>query len=251
MRRRERVDARREWASDRRQQADELRQRAQERSRQAGEAAHEAWRNPRLTFRRLFGLDRSGPPPPATGADAPWNPWTIPNAIGLVRLLLIPLMLFYGLRDGEGGDATAATLFAAIAWSDYLDGIAARVTGQYSKLGALLDPLVDRLLVLAGLVICWKFSLLPYWGVIALGVRELYVMVAAEYVIRHGQVLSINWFGRLGVWPTMSAIFFAMTGLRTTALVLLVAGLAMGMVAAAIYTRDAVALLRHKPSTGA
>lgn len=160
-------------------------------------------------------------------------------------------MLFFGLRDGDGGDATAATLFAVIAWSDYLDGIAARVTGQYSKLGALLDPLVDRLLVLAGLVICWKFALLPHWGVIAVAVRELYVMAAAEFVIRRGHALSINWFGRLGVWPTMSAIFFALVGMKTTALVLLIAGLVLGVLAAISYTRDALTLGRREPSTGA
>ena len=54
------------------------------------------------------------------------------------------------LASGDGRDATATILFAVIAWSDYLDGMAARITGQYSRLGALLDPLVDRLLVVSG-----------------------------------------------------------------------------------------------------
>src|SRR5207247_35726 len=46
---------------------------------------------PPLTFRRLTGLDRSGPPPPETRPDAPWHVWTVPNAIGFVRLALIPI----------------------------------------------------------------------------------------------------------------------------------------------------------------
>ena len=47
----------------------------------------------RLTFRRLFGLDRSGPPPPQTLAGQPLNPWTVPNAIGFLRLALLPVFL--------------------------------------------------------------------------------------------------------------------------------------------------------------
>ena len=59
----------------------------------AREAAAEQVEKARLTFRRLAGLDRSGPPPPATLPDAPWHVWTLPNGIGLVRLALIPLFL--------------------------------------------------------------------------------------------------------------------------------------------------------------
>jgi cardiolipin synthase (CMP-forming) len=52
---------------------------------------------PKLTFRRLSGLDRSGPPPRETLAGAPWRPWTIPNAIGYVRLALMPVFLVLAL----------------------------------------------------------------------------------------------------------------------------------------------------------
>ena len=123
----------------------------------------------RLTFRRLSGLDRSGPPPPETLAGQPLRPWTIPNAIGFVRLALIPVFLVVALSLGDGTDALAAVLFAVIGWSDYLDGIAARVTGQYSRLGALLDPVVDRLLVISGVIVCWKFDLLPRWALARAG----------------------------------------------------------------------------------
>jgi cardiolipin synthase len=84
-----------------------------------------------LTFRRLSGLDRSGPPPPETLEGAPLRPWTIPNAIGYFRLALIPVMLVLALQSESGTDALPAVLFAVIGWSDYVDGIAARVTGQY------------------------------------------------------------------------------------------------------------------------
>ena len=208
-----------------------------------------AWSNPRLTFRRLFGLDRSGPPPPATLSDAPWNVWTIPNAIGFVRLALIAPLLILGLSSDSGTDALPAILFAVISWSDYADGIAARVTGQYSRFGALLDPVVDRLLVVSGLLICWKFETLPRWGIAILVARELYLLVAGQLALRRGIELKINWWGRWGVWPTMSSIFFAMVGLETVAHVLFYLGLALSLMAAVAYTRDALAATRAAPSS--
>ena len=117
-------------------------------------------KRPPLTFRRLTGLDRSGPPPPETLPDAPLRPWTIPNAIGLVRLILIPIFVAVAWNAG-GASLTAAAIYAVVAWGDYADGIAARVTGQYSRLGAMLDPVIDRLLVISGVVVCWRFELVP------------------------------------------------------------------------------------------
>jgi cardiolipin synthase len=208
-----------------------------------------SWTNPRLTFRRLSGLDRSGPPPPQTLSGAPWNVWTIPNAIGFVRLALIVPMLILGLSSDSGTDALPAILFAIISWSDYADGIAARVTGQYSRFGALLDPIVDRLLVISGVAICWKFETLPRWGIAILVARELYLLVAGQLALRHGIQLKINWWGRWGVWPTMSAIFFALVGLDTVAHVLFYVGLALSLVAAVVYTRDAWSASRAAPSS--
>src|SRR3954471_16880211 len=124
-----------------------------------------------LTFRRLAGLDRSGPPPPETVEGAPLRPWTIPNAIGYVRIALIPVFLVLALNSESGTDALPAVLYAVIAWSDYFDGMAARITGQYSRMGTLLDPLVDRLLILAGVIVCWKFELLPRWALLVLAAR--------------------------------------------------------------------------------
>ena len=199
----------------------------------------------RLTFRRLAGLDRSGPPPPQTRRGQPWNVWTIPNAIGFVRLALIPIFLVLALSSERGTDALPAVLFAVIAWSDYLDGIAARVTGQYSRFGVLLDPFVDRLLVVSGLIVCWNFELLPRWAIAVLVARELLLLVLGQVALRRGLEVTINWPGRLAVWPSMSAIFFALVGLTALAEVLLYIGLALAYYAVALYTRDAVAQLRR------
>jgi cardiolipin synthase len=201
----------------------------------------------RLTFRRLAGLDRSGPPPPQTLRDQPWNVWTIPNAIGFVRLALIPVFLVLALSSDSGTDALPAVIFAVISWSDYADGIAARLTGQYSRFGALLDPFVDRLLVVSGLVVCWNFELLPRWAIALVVVRELFLLVVGLLAQRRGLELRINWPGRLAVWPTMSAIFFALVGLQTLAAVLLYIGLALAWYAVVLYVRDGVAALRASP----
>jgi len=199
----------------------------------------------RLTFRRLAGLDRSGPPPPQTLRDQPWNVWTIPNAIGFVRLALIPVFLVLALSSDSGTDALPAVIFAVVSWSDYFDGIAARITGQYSRFGALLDPFVDRLLVVSGLVVCWSFELLPRWAIAVLVARELLLLVFGQLALRRGLQLKINWPGRLAVWPTMSAIFFALVGLATLAEVLLYVGLALAYYAVVLYVRDALAQLRE------
>jgi cardiolipin synthase len=207
------------------------------------EAAEQA----RLTFRRLAGLDRSGPPPPETLRDQPWNVWTIPNAIGFVRLALIPVFLVLALSSDSGTDALPAVIFAVISWSDYADGIAARLTGQYSRFGALLDPFVDRLLVVSGLVVCWNFELLPRWAIALVVVREVFLLLVGLLAQRRGLELRINWPGRLAVWPTMSAIFFALVGLETLAAVLLYIGLALAWYAVVLYVRDGLAALRASP----
>jgi cardiolipin synthase (CMP-forming) len=210
-------------------------------ARQAAETAAE---RARLTFRRLTGLDRSGPPPPQTLRGQPWNVWTIPNAIGFVRLALIPVFLGLALSSDSGTDALPAVIFAVISWSDYFDGIAARITGQYSRFGAVLDPIVDRLLVLAGLVVCWYFELLPRWAIALVVFREVFVLTVGSIVERRGFELHINWPGRLAVWPTMSAIFFALVGLAALAEVLLYLGIALAWYAVVLYFRDGLAQLR-------
>ena len=129
---------------------------------------------PRLSKRRLFGIDRSGPPPEATQSGHPLHPWTIPNAIGYARLAGIPVFLVVALSSHNGHSVLAAVLYAVIGWADYLDGFTARLTGQYSRLGALLDPVIDRLLVVSGMVVAWHFALLPKWA-IALAVAFTFV----------------------------------------------------------------------------
>ena len=200
-----------------------------------------------LSATRLLGLDRSGPPPRESQAGQPLRPWTIPNAIGFIRLALIPVFLVLALSSRDGTSAPAAALFAVIGLGDYADGIAARVTRQYSRLGTLMDPITDRLLVVSGIVVCWHFQLLPRWALALLAARELLMLVLARYALGRGVELSINWPGRLAVAPVMGSLFFAMVGLETLGEVLLYLGLALALLASGLYARNALRVLRAAP----
>ena len=128
-------------------------------------------------------------------------------------------------------------LFALIGWGDYADGMAARVSGQYSRLGALMDPVTDRLLVVSGVVVCWHFELLARWALAVLAARELLMIALARYALSRDIELAINWPGRLAVAPVMGSLFFAMCGLEALGEVLLYVGLALALTATALYLR--------------
>lgn len=201
------------------------------------------------TRRRLFGIDRSGPPPAPTRSGQPLNPWTLPNAIGFIRLGLIPVFLLIALSTGNGRSGLAAAIFGVVAWADYLDGFAARLTGQFSRLGALLDPIVDRLLVISGMVVAWDFTLLPRWAIgIAIG-RELFMVGLTRYGFIKGVDLKINWAGRIGVAPTMGATFFAMVGVHWLGVVLLYIGLVFSLTASFLYMRHGIEQSRKLSSS--
>jgi CDP-diacylglycerol--glycerol-3-phosphate 3-phosphatidyltransferase len=217
---------------------------AREVGQDAAARAQETAERARLTFRRLSGLDRSGPPPPQTLVGQPLNPWTIPNAIGFVRLALLPVFLAFAFASGDGVSRTAVILFAVIGGSDYLDGIAARVTGQYSRMGALLDPLVDRLLVISGVVVCWHFQLLPRWALAVLVARELFMLGLVRWGLRRRLDAKVNWLGRAGVWPVMGGLFFGMTGLATVGEICLYVGLVLVLGSTAQYVREAARMSR-------
>ncbi len=204
--------------------------------------------SPPIAKRRLFGIDRSGPNPQATTAGQPLNPWTIPNAIGFLRLLGIPVFLILALSSSNGKDVVATVLFAVVGCADYLDGFAARLTGQYSRLGAMLDPIIDRLLIVSGVVVAFDFSLLPRWALVLAVARELFMLALSQYGLSRGVDLKINWFGRVGVGPMMGAPLFAMAGVHWLALVMLYVGLALALTATALYVRRGLAEARLSSS---
>lgn len=192
-----------------------------------------------LTFGRLSGLDRSGGPPPETLPGAPLRPWTIPNAIGYLRVACLVAFLVVALEDPDGQGWTQFVLFAIVAWGDYADGIAARLTGQYSRLGALMDPVIDRSLVIAGGLVAYEGDLLPRWALLVLAAREALMLAAGPFYVRRFGELRITMLGRWAVWPTMSAIALALVGVDPLDEILLYLGLVMTLAATAQYAHAA------------
>jgi cardiolipin synthase len=111
---------------------------------------------------------------------------TVPNLLSVVRLAGVPLFLYLLLVPGGaawGADFWAIVVLAAGGVTDWLDGKLARLLGQYSRLGALLDPAVDRLYILAALVALGVRDVVPWWAVAALVARDL-VLAATLPVLR-------------------------------------------------------------------
>ena len=197
--------------------------------------------------RRLFGLDRSGPLPSETRKGAPLHPWTIPNLIGYLRLAAIPVFLALAFESGDGRAPAAALIYLAITLGDYVDGFLARATGQYSRMGALLDPVVDRITVLSGAAVCWHFELLPRWALLILALREVVTLVLAQMALRRGIDLAVNWIGRIGVFLVFGGIFWGMVFDWWIIRAGFVAGVAISVLATIVYVRAASGRPRKAP----
>jgi phosphatidylglycerophosphate synthase len=194
---------------------------------------------------RTLGLRRGGPEPGATRAGQPLRPLTLPNVVGYLRIGLLAAFLAIALSSDDGRVPIATASYGVAAGADYLDGLIARLTGQYSRLGALMDPLIDRLVVVCGVIVCWKFELLPRWALAVLIARELLMVGVVAGGLRLGLDLHINWIGRIAVWPTMSALGFALFGWNGVDEAFLYAGLAGSLAATAQYVRDGLRELRR------
>lgn len=193
----------------------------------------------RLTRRRLMGFDRSGPEPLQTRAGQPLRPFTIPNLIGYVRLAAIPVFLVLAFGSDDGRDTAASLIFLAIALGDLLDGFVARATGQYSRMGALLDPIVDRMMILAGAAVCWNFELLPRWAIALLAAREVVTLFLSYYGLHRGVDLEITWVGRISVFLITGGIFWSMVFDWVILEVGFCVGVGMAIAATYLYVREA------------
>ncbi|MEF3193141.1 MAG: CDP-alcohol phosphatidyltransferase family protein [Halothiobacillaceae bacterium] len=124
----------------------------------------------------------------------------IPNLITAARMLLIPwiaLVLF------EAHYAEAAALFAVAAVSDGVDGFLARRFGWQTRLGAILDPLADKAMILAAMVALVATGLLPMWLLVLLLLRDLGIVAGAShynFFVRHGFVPRPLLIGKLHVF---------------------------------------------------
>lgn len=198
----------------------------------------------RLTKRRLLGIDRAGPDPRETRSGEPLRPFTIPNLVGYLRLAGIPVFLVLAFESGDGRSVWSAAVFWLVAIGDYVDGFLARATGQYSRMGALMDPIIDRLTVISGCVVCWHFDLLPKWGLAIVIAREMAILLIAEVGLRRGVDIEINWLGRIAVALVMGGIFWALAVEGWVPEALFVSGIAAALAATLVYVRAGLARMR-------
>ena len=196
-------------------------------------------------FRRLVGLDRSGPRPRQTRRGEPLRPFTIPNLVGYLRLAGIPVFLYLALSSGDGRSTPATLIYLFVIGGDYLDGFLARATGQYSRLGSLLDPLIDRLSVLAGVIVAWKFELLPRWLLALALVREAATLVLSEMALRRRIEIEINWVGRIGVVFVFTGLFWSMVIDSWVVTAVFALGVALSIGASVLYMRTARGMQAH------
>jgi cardiolipin synthase len=106
-------------------------------------------------------------------------------------------------------------------------------------MGALLDPVVDRLTILAGVVVCWHFELLPHWALVVLAGREVVTLVLAQIGLRKGADLEITWVGRVAVFLIMGGIFWAQVLDWEIIRIGFSIGVLMAVTASAMYVRAA------------
>jgi len=109
---------------------------------------------------------------------------TVPNALSVLRLLGVPLFLW--LLLGPHADIAALVVLAVSGFTDWADGVLARMLNQTSKLGALLDPAADRLYILATLVGLTLRHIIPWWLAAIIVGRDLLLSLTLPVLRRHG-----------------------------------------------------------------
>jgi len=132
--------------------------------------------------------------------------FTVPNIISVIRLLLVPVFLWLLHIDEV---AAAGWLLGFIGATDWIDGYIARRFNQVSEVGKFLDPLADRLAVLAAVVGGLIYGVLPAWFAVALIVREVLIGIGALVVgLKVGSKLEVRWLGKLATLM----LYFAIAG---------------------------------------
>jgi CDP-diacylglycerol--glycerol-3-phosphate 3-phosphatidyltransferase len=136
--------------------------------------------------------------------DLPERIWTLPNALSVLRLLGVPLFLWLLLGPEADGWAVVVLMLSGV--TDWADGALARRLGQYSRLGALLDPAADRLYIVATLIAFVLRDVVPFWVVAVLVGRELVLGVMLLVLRSHGYPpLQVHYLGKAATFILLYA----------------------------------------------
>ena len=174
---------------------------------------------------------------------------TLPDQLTVARVLSVPLVVLLYAWELPHNEAWATALFCVGMATDWLDGRIARSRGTTSSLGSLLDPIADKVLVLAVLVMLIEDGIWPAWMIVAIVARELLVSGLRLAAIERGVVLAARDLGKLKTWAqAMAAALggFAAAGAWSDAIGwwALVVALALTWISGLDYARVAPRLLR-------
>lgn len=181
--------------------------------------------------------------------------FTIPNVLSMVRLLGVPLFLWL-LLDGDH-DLAAVAVVAVGGLTDFLDGYLARRLNQRSRLGQFLDPIADRLYILATLVGLSVRGIVPWWLVVILVARDVCVLVGAFVLRTRGFTsLPVHIIGKAATFLLLYAFPLVLLGIDDSAPALvarvvgwacLIWGTVLYWWAGVLYTRQTGDILRRFP----
>ncbi len=161
-----------------------------------------------------------GPPPAgwreATSrliASGTGKKFTLANSLTFARILMVPLLVMFLLEGSPPAQYFAAGLFIMAAFTDWLDGHLARTRDQITPLGEILDPVADKLLILAALIPLVSLDRVDAWVVGILLGRELLVTAIRAVAMRQGLVVPAGFLGKIKMGLEVAAIFFLILGL--------------------------------------
>ena len=132
----------------------------------------------------------------------------LPNLLTVLRILLVPVLVVALLsRGGQTSDVLAAVVFAAASVTDALDGWLARTRAQITTFGKLMDPVADKLLIIAALLSLVSLGRLAAWVAMVIVAREFAVTVARISARSEGVVIAANWWGKVKTGVQVLTIF--------------------------------------------
>jgi CDP-diacylglycerol---glycerol-3-phosphate 3-phosphatidyltransferase len=134
-------------------------------------------------------------------------PLNLPNVLTVARILAVPVIVVALLDETPNGDVIAAIVFALAAFTDGLDGYIARSRGSITTFGKLMDPIADKLLIVAALVALVSLDRLAAWVAMVIIAREFAVTGLRTIAAEQGVVIAASWLGKLKTIVQVAAVF--------------------------------------------
>jgi CDP-diacylglycerol--glycerol-3-phosphate 3-phosphatidyltransferase len=144
----------------------------------------------------------------------------LPNALTLLRIFLVPFLVVVLLTKFEGREIVALAIFLVATATDFFDGWLARRRGEITTLGALLDPIADKLLISAAFISLVEVGLAPAWMVVVVVAREFAVTGLRSIASGQGVIISASAWGKAKMASQITAVSLLILSERFTWLLL-------------------------------